>query len=159
MQALGPSRTAAVKNGRLFSGHRRLVLEGREHDGIMEKRPAECPNLTLLLPTSTVSAGTMDWARPRCLPEELGLKPGNPAPERLDRPLPLQTPSGGSPALTPYRSMTRQWIRCKKGIDNEGPVTEAFIRRMAIGGQSAPALACWPGGAKRPPIRKIAPLS
>ena len=55
--------------------------------------------------------------------------PGNPAPERLDRPFPLQTPSGGSPALTPYRSMTRHGLRrsAKKGIDFQGPVTEASI--------------------------------
>jgi hypothetical protein len=36
---------------------------------------------------------------------ELGLKPNYPAYLRLDRPFPLRTPSGGSPALTPYRSM------------------------------------------------------
>src|SRR5271166_2242116 len=71
----------------------------------------------------------MDWVRPRCLQEELGLEPGNPAPERLDRPFPLQTPSGGSPALTPYRSMTRHGLRrsAKKGIDFQGPVTEASL--------------------------------
>ncbi len=33
MQILCPSRTAAVKNGRFFSGHRRRVLDGCEHDG------------------------------------------------------------------------------------------------------------------------------
>ena len=34
--------------------------------------------------------------------EEPGLKPGDPARLRLDRPFPLRTPSGGSPALTPF---------------------------------------------------------
>ena len=50
--------------------------------------------------------------------------PGNPAPERLDRPFPLQTPSGGSPALTPYRSMTRHGLRrsAKKGLTSRGPL-------------------------------------
>ena len=76
---------------------------------------------------SGVPAGTMDWVRPQCLQEELGLKPGNPAHLRLDRPFPLQTPSGGSPALTPYRSMPPAWIRRKKRVDFQGPVTEASI--------------------------------
>ena len=55
--------------------------------------------------------------------------PGNPAPERLDRPFPLQTPSGGSPALTPYRSMTRHGLRrsAKKGIDFQGPLQKPSI--------------------------------
>jgi hypothetical protein len=55
--------------------------------------------------------------------------PGNPAYLRLDRPFPLQTPSGGSPALTPYRSMTPAWMTAlrRKGIDFQGPVTEASI--------------------------------
>ena len=46
---------------------------------------------------------------------------------RLDRPLPSLTPSGGSPALTPYRSMTPAVDTAKKGIDGGGPVTEAEI--------------------------------
>ena len=36
-------------------------------------------------------------------PEEAARQPRH---MRLDRPLPFLTPSGGSPALTPYRSMT-----------------------------------------------------
>src|SRR5271166_921644 len=38
---------------------------------------------------SGVPAGTMDWVRPQCLQEGLGLKPGHPASLRLDRPFPL----------------------------------------------------------------------
>jgi len=45
----------------------------------------------------------------------------------LDRPLPSLTPSGGSPALTPYRSMTPAVDTAKKGIDGGRPVTEAEI--------------------------------
>ena len=49
---------------------------------------------------------------------------------RLDRPLPFLTPSGGSPALTPYRSMTPAVDTAKKGIDGGGPVTEADFPRL-----------------------------
>ena len=58
--------------------------------------------------------------------EELGLKPGDPARLRLDRPFPLRTPSGGSPALSPYRSMPPGRERRKKGIDYEGPLQRRF---------------------------------
>ena len=54
--------------------------------------------------------------------EELGLKPGDPARLRLDRPFPLRRPSGGSPALSPYRTQERR----KKGIDYEGPLQRRF---------------------------------
>jgi hypothetical protein len=68
----------------------------------------------------------MDWVRPQSLQEGLELKPGNPAHLRLDRPFPLLTPSGGSPALTPYRSMTPAVDTAqKKGIDFKRPVKEA----------------------------------
>src|SRR5436853_6923930 len=39
---------------------------------------------------------------------------------------PLQTPSGGGPAPTPYRSKTPANGTTQKGIDLSRPVTEAF---------------------------------
>jgi hypothetical protein len=71
---------------------------------------------------SGVPAGTMDWVRPQLLQEVLGLKPGNPAHLRLDRPFPLQTPSGGSPALPRTEAWPRQWVRRKKGLTPRGPL-------------------------------------
>ena len=58
------------------------------------------------LPEAASLPGRWIGSGRNALQEALGLKPGNPAHLRLDRPFPLQTPSGGSPALTPYRSMT-----------------------------------------------------
>ena len=82
---------------------------------------------------SCVPAGTMDWVRPRCLQEELGLEPGNPAHQRLDRPFPLQTPSGGSPALTPYRSMTPAVTKRKKGLTTRGPLQKQALPELPAG--------------------------
>ena len=84
--------------------------------------------------------------------EELGLKPGDPAYLRLDRPFPLQTPSGGSPALTPYRSMppaveTAQ----KKGLTSRGPLQKQTFPERGGRKQTSP----------RPkpisPVRRIPP--
>ena len=82
---------------------------------------------------SGVPGGTMDWVRPRCLQEELGLEPGNPAHQRLDRPFPLQTPSGGSPTLTPYRSMTPAVTKRKKGLTTRGPLQKQRLIGLETG--------------------------
>ena len=48
---------------------------------------------------------------------------------RLDRPLPFLTPSGGSPALTPYRSMTPgSGYGAKKGLTAEGPAESSSMQ-------------------------------
>ncbi len=84
---------------------------------------------------SGVPAGTMDWVRPRCLQEVLGLEPGNPAHQRLDRPFPLQTPSGGSPTLTPYRSMTPAGTKRKKGLTTRGPLQKGPVTEASVLGR------------------------
>src|SRR6516162_7645618 len=74
----------------------------------------------------------MDWVRPQCLQEVLGLKPGQPRASKIGPALSSSNTIRRQPSADPGQKHAPavETAQRKKGIDFQGPVTEAGIRGL-----------------------------